>query len=330
MKNVFYFLFLIFFFFSCKKSINEPLRVNLNYQLISTDVLTTMPGDLIISDSFLIWTDPFARDYFVHVHDVLTGKKIGMMGKVGEGPNEFISGGISRFCINNKLSANDANSNTKGYLSLDSLVLNKNTFISESKHEQVIDLEKLDNETYLGRTEDGASDYFNSNIAGQASSFGVYPVSSVKQHVGGYKAYDPQEGLLVYTSFQIPYLALYKREGSKFNLLWEISPPEDLYKVVDDGIKFDAKISGAGDVCFTKKYIVTLERDRENDQTDEMTAGRDVQKRPHTVFLYDFDSKLIKIVDLGHPVIRIAADRRSDTLYAIVVDPDYMLVKYEL
>lgn len=330
MKNTILFLFLLCFFLSCKKEANEPLRVSLKYELISKDVLTTMPGSLIVSDSFLIWTDPFARDYFVHVHHAMTGDKIGVMGKVGEGPNEFISGGISRFCINNMLSANDANGNTEGYLSIDSLLLHRNSFVGKSEHERESDFERLDTDVYLDRTEDGDPDYFKSIIGGHASSFGVYPVLSVRQHVGGYKAYDAQEGYLAYTSFQTPYLALYQREGNGLNLLWEIKSSKDLYEVADGKIIFDRSIGGAKDVCFTKEYIVTLDRDRKYDQTDEATAGRDVRKCPHSVFLYDFDSKLVKIVDLGIPVIRIAADRRSNTLYAIGADPDYMLVKYEL
>ena len=39
-----------------------------------------------------------------------------------------------------------------------------------------------------------------------------------------------------------------------------------------------------------------------------------------TIFLaclYDYGSRLVKVVDLGMPVVRIASDRRSNTLYAI-------------
>lgn len=50
-----------------------------------------------------------------------------------------------------------------------------------------------------------------------------------------------------------------------------------------------------------------------------------------TIFLaclYDYGSRLVKVIDLGMPVVRIASDRRSNTLYAIGLNPDYMLVKY--
>lgn len=48
------------------------------------------------------------------------------------------------------------------------------------------------------------------------------------------------------------------------------------------------------------------------------------------LFLYDYDGNLKKIVDLGYPVLRIAADIKNNILYAIVVMEDFVLVKYEL
>ena len=40
-------------------------------------------------------------------------------------------------------------------------------------------------------------------------------------------------------------------------------------------------------------------------------------KCPRTVFLYDYDGNLVKIVDLGIPVMRIASEEQSNTLYAM-------------
>lgn len=185
-------------------------------------------------------------------------------------------------------------------------------------------------QVFISRTEDGEENYFRCNINGKESAFGVYPVKEVKQHVGGTMSYDSISGYLAYSSFNLPYLSLYKRKGNTFELQWEREPNKQQYDVVNDAIVFDRKIGGIMGSCLTKDYIVTLERDRETDFTDESKVGRDASKCPHTVFLYDYKSNLVKIIDLGIPVIRIAADRTSNTLYAIGVNPDYILVKYEL
>lgn len=78
------------------------------------------------------------------------------------------------------------------------------------------------------------------------------------------------------------------------------------------------------------RYIITLERDRETDPMDETTVRRDISKCPRTVFLYDYTGRLLKIVDVGMPIMRIAANRNSNVLYMIGGNPDYVLAKCEL
>lgn len=90
------------------------------------------------------------------------------------------------------------------------------------------------------------------------------------------------------------------------------------------------KKENAKELALTKDYIVTLQRDYLNDPTDETTVGRDFTKLPQTLFLYDYKSNLKKIIHLQMPILRIAADSKSNTVYAITVNPDFMLVKCEL
>ena len=107
------------------------------YELLDDEIATTMPGTLRVAGDFLVWEDPFARDYFVHVHEKETGRKVGVMGKVGEGPREFITGGINGSCIDNRFFAVDANGKTRGFLSLDSLSQSKDAFIPMTEEERL-------------------------------------------------------------------------------------------------------------------------------------------------------------------------------------------------
>lgn len=79
-----------------------------------------------------------------------------------------------------------------------------------------------------------------------------------------------------------------------------------------------------------KDYIAIIQRDYEIDKTDESTVGMNFDKLPKTVFLYDYEGKLKRIIDLGIPLIRIAGDTESNTLFAIGVDPELVLIKSEL
>ncbi|WP_291528967.1 hypothetical protein [Bacteroides sp. UBA939] len=330
--QLFQYSLLSFFLLSCKSGNENVVYEKASYKLLNSEIMTTMPGDLIVTGDYLVWTDPFARDYFVHVHDRENGGEIGVMGKVGKGPREFITGGINMVAIDNLFFASDANGNTKGFLSLDSLVLQKETFIALSDSERVSrpQMSELSKGVFVGRTEDGDANYFKANIQGQNSVFGVYPVSKVKQHIGGNMAYNPEKRCLVYTSFNFPYIALYQETGNTFKLLWERKSDGREYEIADNQIIFDRRVGGIRGVCLSKDYIIALERDRERDPMDESTVGRDISKCPRTVFLYDYDGKLVKIVDLGIPIMRIAADSKDNVLYVLGADPDYVLVKYEL
>ena len=75
---------------------------------------------------------------------------------------------------------------------------------------------------------------------------------------------------------------------------------------------------------------MSLHRDWENEPLEKPVRGRDERLLPHLAYLYDYNANLVKVVDLGVPVVRIASDRRNNVLYALALNPDYMLLKYEL
>lgn len=325
----FYLLVLILPFVSCSET-QEVERVEAKYELLSDDVFTRMPGNLLLADDYLVWTDPFTTDYFVHVHQVSDGKKVGMMGKQGQGPDEFITPMVSQLCYNCNVRAVDANGKTRGYLSIDSLLAGKKPlvrFVDEKEN----DLYKVDDVTFVGYTEDEDPFYLKADVnGGGVKFFGDYPIEDVKHHIGGNLVYNYERNVLVYAAIEMPYLALYRKTENGFTKEWSTKANDSYYDIVNGSIRFDRKRKGIPEVCLSKDYIIGLQRDYTVDDIDERKVGRDVSKCPRTVFLYDYDGNLRKIVNLGIPVMRIAADHRSNVLYAIGADPEYVLVKFEL
>lgn len=183
---------------------------------------------------------------------------------------------------------------------------------------------------YIGIAEADAEHCFETLLRGRTFSFGNYPIPEVKRYLGGEKEYNISRGVFVYSCYDFPYLALYQQNEDGFSLKWEWRTDGDEYEIRNNEVIFDRRVKGIRGLCMSKDYIVTLQRDRTQDDTDESTVGRDASKRPRTVFLYDHDGNLVKIVNLGIPVMRIAADEHNNTLYAIGVNPDFVLVKYEL
>lgn len=330
-KNFICFVLVALFYGCHSVQEREVVREKATAQVLHNEIMTRMPGTMVVVGDYVVWEDPFARDYFVNVHEAATGKLVGKMGKVGEGPNEFITGGISVHCVGGRLFATDANGQNRGFLSVDSLVAGKEPFLplDVAQWEARPKMTELQHDVFVKRTEDGDEAYFKANIRGHESSFGVYPVKDVREHLGTTLAYDSVSGMLACASFTIPYLSLYQKQGDTFKLLWE-EEAEIGYEVSRGKIVPDQRIGGIFGLSLTRDYVVSLHRDWENQPLDSPVQGRDERLIPHLVYLYDYDFHLVKVVDLGMPVVRIASDRRSNTLYAIGLNPDYMLVKYEL
>ena len=301
------------------------------YQVLDGEIMTQMPGFMFMAGDYLVWEDPFARDFFVNVHDIVTGKFLGKMGKVGEGPFEFVTGEIGSNFVDNHFFAIDVNGNTCGFLSIDSLLVGKEPLIlmSAEEKEKRPKMMELQKNVFVSLTEDEEEHHFKANIYGKESTFGNYPVKEVRQHIGTYLAYDSISGMLACCSFSVPYLALYQKKGDSFKLRWE-KEPEMGYEISRGQIVTDRSIGGVTGLSLCKDYIVSLHRDWENERLDKSVTGRDERQIPHLVYLYDYKGNLVKVVDLGMRVLRIASDRRSNTLYALGLNPDYMLVKYEL
>ena len=67
---------------------------------------------------------------------------------------------------------------------------------------------------------------------------------------------DKDRGLLAFGPFNFSYLALYKKEGDNFKLLWERMPEKENYSVVDGAIRFDRSVMGVRDICMTKIILL--------------------------------------------------------------------------
>lgn len=316
---------------ACSQS-PEVAREKRPFTVLTDSIYTSMPGDLILSPKYLVWSDPFSDGAFIHVHDTVNGQEIGAMGSIGQGPEEFVSPGMSRFAVNNEIYASDANSNNRGYFSIDSLLCGGKAF-RRIEGDSLQTYSRVTEHLYISDTKDGDEVYFSALIDGQNVTFGNYPIPDIKQHLFGSLAYDVRNSNFIYAALDIPYLSCYHYDetAGNFELLWERKTSVDNYRMENGYLQFDMdKAKGASELCLSRDYIITLERDRKYDQTKESSVGRDASLRPTTVFLYDYEGNLKRIVDIGAPILRICSDVTRNTVYALVVNPDYTLVKCEL
>lgn len=319
---------------SCSKNkTNEIERSAITVDVVSRDIETVMPGQLIRSENFILWTDPFNAENIVHVLNPVSGYDIKQLVSVGGAPNEFATPQIVNY-PNNCLLVYDLNADKQIVFSLDSVVQNKQAVLKKTT-------QSLKNITRFIPLNEQQSISFDPTqkqpfafaTNGQNDTFGKLPFLEKTNdsyiYFQGEIAYHPKRECVVYTTFLFPYIAVYQKEKSRFQLYKESLFSDECF-VSGGKLSYNKQIRGVGDLALTFDYIVTLERDRKMDQTDEETVGRDFTKLPHTVFLYDYDLNLVKILDLGMPILRLAASPQNNQLYAIGVNPDFVLIKCEL
>lgn len=323
------------FFFSCKESKNKPEveRISLTpTHIVSDSIESMMPGELLLTEDYIIWSDPFHSDYFVHVLDKTSGKEIGKIGKKGQGPTEFITPAVVTR-PNNELFISDLNSDKTGIFSIPQSIQDDQNFVlGKMEKEDITSLLFSNSDEWISFSP-SLSIPFSFVSSKGTKSFGKLPIegdiSQSIDHFQGTIAYHPQKNVFVYSTLKFPYFTIYKKKGDSFEQTKEVFFSDE-YEVKDGVFSYQGERMGAKGLALTSKYIVALERDREFDKTDERKVGRDFTKLSHTVFLYNYDLQLEKIVDLGAPVLRLAADPKTNALYAIIVNPDFMLVKCEL
>ena len=320
---------------SCDNKEKSVEKIDIDFEIINNDIFTHFPGGLYFMDKYIAWLDPFSNDYFIHVLDAQSGIELGVMGKQGQGPKEFVTPMTNDITFNNRIFAVDLNGKNSGYLSIDSLLAGKEPFILPSEEDFSIRNAgyhtRLENDIYIGvnKNETDKTYPYISYSSGVKSSFGNYPIKGKQYQVLSNYAYNPNSKILIIACTYMKYISAFEMKGNNFELLWEIRTNHDYYER-DGEIVFDRKKMGARGLCITKDYIVTMERDYETDDTDESTVGRDVDKLSKNLFVYDYNGNLQKILNGKVSFGRIAGNINTNDIYAIVPNPDFMLVKITL
>ena len=325
-------LCLSFVFFSCVSKTKEVVeRETASVQLIKQDLMTSMPGELLAFEDKLVWFD-LNPDSFLHVEDKLSGKTLIEGGKLGQGPEEFTAPYLSWFS-NNKILVSDCFADKACVLTLDSLKRICSLDIPTGKqaircvgHNQFIRMVINDKHPFA---------YWDSD---NWSGFGKYPIE--KSVSNGYDvfqgiiSFNPYNNCLVYSIPNFSYIALYKKEGDSFKEIWEKQLSDVEYDIVNDSI---LRVNGVkrpapSAIALTKDYIITIERDSETKEvsiteTPEKGRARRFTKAPQTLFVYDYNFNLMKILHTKMPMFRLASTGNDNDVYFIGVKGEFCIGK---
>lgn len=319
---------------SCHDKKNTVERLDIKAEIITDSLFSRLPGKLILCKPYLVWQSGFSTDTFLYVIDIEKKEEIGKMGVIGRGDKEFTTPVLGQ-TIGKNILVYDDNIVKQAFYSIDSLLQSKEPFIRlpEMPINGCTQLVQINDSTFISLQPDQKYPF---QIIRNYKSFSFFGKLPIKEDINnGYNVfqgtliYDPYSKNLLFSASRFPYIALYKKEGDSFMLKWEKKFPVG-YSVKDKKLILNQENkSGLSSIIMTKDYIITLEKDEQTAPIiKKPTSGvRDLSQLPYTMFLYDYDFNLKKIINLNMPLLRITGNSLSNTVYLIGLDGSYSIAK---
>ena len=326
----------LFLGFSCTSKEQEVQRISeQTYQIVSDSIYTRMPGKILYQDGFVFWEDPTAFDNFMHAIDVRKKTEIAAFANMGEGPYDFTAplvslspkGGFYLTDLNKPLEIHyQWNPADSTFTSTPRKSPNDNRNVTRMLHldeSQVLHHCPKDEKLFQLYTNDAPG-----------LSFGNRPIQDEINNpydiFQGNAEYNPDRKVLVYSSINFPYTATFDG-GKDWKLKDEIKDNWD-YSISEGALHFSSATKhGAWEVALTKDYIVLLQRDTQTEGTIEREKeGRGMESIPRSLYLYDYNLNLKKIINMPCRMLRLCGDVKTNTVYAMAINPEFELISIDL
>ena len=332
-KNIFQITLLGLVCLGCGSTKDEVEEVDIKAETIIESVPTRLPGEIFIKDNTLIMIDPFSSDGFIRIYDMSDGAEIAKGGILGKGPEEFITPVASQI-YEDQLVVFDPNLSRIGYFNIDSIINNRKSLTQIDKsesYEDLIGLIKIDHERSLGIDFGDKPLKIIKPATSAIIEFGKHPIDEELNNgfevFQGSVKYNADEELIAYAYFPTQHIDLYQKDGDAFKLKWAKEFQEPDFTIVNGTLKWrENQLKGFSDISFTKDYIVTLV----NEGMKVNDVGRDIKHMPKTLFVLDYQGNFLRKYHLDIPILRLSTNLSSNTIYAIGINPDFCLIKYNI
>lgn len=335
MRNLFYGLWITLLWCACQSGKEKVEHISLQTRVLADSLYTKMPGGLFLCGPYLIWYDAFTQDTFLCVMDSVKGKMLGKMGKLGRGPEEFVSPSIGN-AYGNKVVVYDQNLPKVAFYSADSLLMGRNpvqmlpdrglaknhcTYFAE-----------IDSAVYAGVFPGDVQLLQVWTPDGRSFPFGKLPL--LDSIANGYNVfqgmlqYNPEKKCLLYANYRFPYMALYQRQADDSFVLAKERTEKFAHTIKKQKLRLGKEVEGFR-VCMTKNYIVVRTKESQGD-TKPTSGVLDMSRMPRKLYLYDYDLNLKKVLDLDMQVIYMAGTLASDKFYIVGIKDSYCIAECEI
>ncbi|MDH6342883.1 hypothetical protein M2480_001462 [Parabacteroides sp. PFB2-12] len=317
---------------SCISQDKEVERSTGNPKVIYEDLESIMPGQLELTKDYLLWTNPFSTENFVHIIDKRTGIEVGQVLSIGPGPEELVNPNIAAY-FDNSFFAYDTNSKKQFNIQITEKGFSQNKVPFNYKESSTITrIIPLNNEQFL-TFDPQENEPFSVIGEDESYSLGKLPhngeINNKYSVFQGNVKYNSIKEVFVYAPFSFPYISIYEQNSGKFKLKKELLLSND-FQIIDGKLRCNKSKQNIWEIALTQDYIVSLQRDYATDNTDEQFVGRNLEKLPQTLFIYDYDLGLKRIINVGMPILRLTGNSANNTIYGIGLSSDFVIFELDI
>lgn len=320
---------------SRNQDINVERIADYEYTVISDSVYSRMPGSIFYQNGILYWHDVFSSESFIHAIDVETHKELQSFGNIGSGPEEFTTPLLSLLPSSGFL-INDAQKKLEILYQIDKETDSLFVYAREYENKQkTTRLLYLDHSGLLYLCPAEEKPFYVKLDDTEGVCKGLQPIKEKITNgfdiFQGNIAYNSHNKSLVFCALGFPYMSVYQVENQDIKLKTELKSSVE-YTISDGKLILDKDVrKGAMELALTNNYVVTLQRDEMVEgELPQAKQARDLSVLPHSLFIYDYDLNLIKIINMPFPLLRLCGDINSGSIYAIIANPDFMIIKIDL
>lgn len=324
-------------FCSCSDSRQDILRIsNQSYTVVSDSIYSSMPGNMLFQDGMIYWMDARGYEDIIHVVNVQKGKEIACFGDIGQGPEEFLTPEIS-LSPDGGLFLNDVEKPLEMLYSFSSENGSFQSFVRKYPNDRSsTELLHLDDERmlYLCPKKDKLFQIYSNDTL--FVTFGDRPIideiNNSYDIFQGKIGYNPHRKFLIYSTIGFPYIAVYRNQGMEnWMKVAEIKHNWN-YTMSEGDLRFSSSVKhGVWEMALTEDYIVLLQRDVDVEgEIERDLEGRNMTTIPRSLFLYDYNLNLKKIINMPFQMLRLCGDVESNTVYAMAINPEFELISIDL
>ena len=316
MKLCKYSLILLLLISACKGR-DDVSTESRDVTLITDSIFTRLPGTLVSTNNYVVWTDPFAT-FFLHIISINDGKEIAKGVVIGQGPFEFNSPKIFPMSDDNVV-VYDTNLLKETHLNLDNFTRVEEISNMPQKTRLATSAAMFNDELTLRLYPSDTNQIHLEDSTGSAISeisireIDIDGIESFYSYQGDL-LYNSNNNSIVYASRFSPYISIYH--------LGENNSVEKVYEF--NQIKEDMQRSTLSPAIWgmtlTKDYIVVQMQDCNGTQDNKPNSP------PTRLYIFNYLGEIERIIELNEPILRVSGRMTDNRIFAILSSDNYKLV----